>query len=134
MAPVTEWPGTLFHFTCQHGRDGIGEAGLCKPLALWNPAAASRLGDRWELGVLAWFTDLDTPVAAALGLTRVTISCDRTVFRYRVTDPGNVERWVGSQWRRRSVWLRDLEREAGSMPMHWYVAAEPVPVVFDPLR
>jgi hypothetical protein len=83
---------------------------------------------------LVWLTDLDTPDADALGLTTSYIACDRTEYRYRVTDHAGVITWA--------EWV-DLQRPRydltfvsaftmGRRPRHWWVADVPVPVVYDP--
>lgn len=122
---------TLWHYTCQHGRNALGRVGVVKPLAMWNPRASARLGPWDALGTLSWFTDLETPVADALGLTSRTIECDRTAYRYRVLDATHIVRWLGSEWRARYPELRSLEIVAGALPMHWYVSGYVVPVELD---
>lgn len=129
----------LFHYTCEHGRHGIGEAGHVKPLRYHSPHAARQLAEHPYAAMLAlvvWFTDLDAPARGLLGLTSHTLRCDRTRYRYRVTDPRDVEHWLDSPLRRAfSVRARNsLELLGLSMPAHWWVSVEPVPVVFDPIR
>ena len=46
--------------------------------------------------------------------------------RVEVTDDTEVERWVNV--RRFHRWASELESAPGAMPMHWWVATEPVPV------
>ena len=121
---------TIYHYTCNHGREALGNAGMVLPIADWEPRAAAKLAQSPypDLALISWFTDLDVPIAEALGLTRATILCDRTKYRYRVIDDIAVTPWIRSPHRRR---LRDLERADGAMPMHWYVSTEPVHVVLD---
>jgi hypothetical protein len=119
----------IYHYTCEHGRQALGERGAVRPLADWNPRAATLLGNRIHMAMLSWFTDLDVAVPHALGLTRGTIECDRTAHRYRVIDDGLIVPWLASPWRR--GWLLDLERVKGAMPRHWYVATVPVRVVLS---
>jgi hypothetical protein len=119
----------LYHYTCEHGRESIGRRGFVLPMADHAPRAAALLHERYRgMATLAWFTDLDAPVADALGLTGRTIQCDRTAYRYRVTDTAGIIAWLRTP-ARGTFWGRQLEREPGSLPRHWYVTRTPVPVV-----
>lgn len=131
----------LYHYTCEHVAARIGARGvICPPVlipgkdgvrmrrALDNDPPALAL-----MYLLAWFTDLDYPYRDALGLSSHFIDCDRTTHRYRVTDAHNVTPWLAH---RPTVnpWVRQqLEASYGALPAHWYVATEPVPVVYDPV-
>lgn len=107
----------LFHFTCSHGREGIGTKGV-----LTVPPWPS----------LVWLTDLDAAPAEALGLTQIILRCDRTRYRYRVTDTGTCEPWLGSEARSTlGTWSAMLEAATGAMPRHWWISAEPVPVILS---
>jgi len=127
----------LWHWSCDHGHDGLQRDGVVKPLSLWNPEVAREVVRKnphhgWLVRV-CWLTDLETPHRAALGLTSRTISGDRRACRYRGTDPTPPLRWA--------VWQRRLPHEErallnlspGAMPMHWWVSEQPLPVIFDPL-
>lgn len=114
---------TLYHYTCDHGHSQI-DGHIC-PLA-WDDGLA--IGTP---GVYAWFTDLAVPIKDALGLTSSVLNCDRTAHRYRVTGHTGIEPWV-PEFRRIWTWGRELESAPGARPAHWYVATEPVPVVYDP--
>ena len=125
---------TLWHYTCDHAQDSIGDEGLLVPaLAQIGAAAAGRMPS-WEKAVagLVWLTDLDSPLRNELGLTSNSIGCDRTRHRYRV---------VGYSAVHYPTIRRDLPKRArealesaeGAMPMHWFVAYTPVPVVYDPI-
>jgi hypothetical protein len=123
----------LYHYTCEHGHAALGAAGEVMPTAMHTPAAVKRVDDAWRalLGI-SWFTDLDYPYRAALGLTSKTGICDRTVYRYRVLDAAGVAPWLGSAWRAQWPELRALELQEGSMPRHWYIATVPVAVELVP--
>lgn len=113
---------SLYHYTCDHAVASILDQGVVIPLADQHPDASV---PPW--GLFAWFTDLDTPDRSGLGLTSNLLSCDRTAHRFTVTDATEVERWVNV--RRCHPWASDLESGPGAMPMHWWVATEPVPVI-----
>lgn len=122
---------TLWHYTCEHGRAGLGNSGTVLPPVMqdrFDPRMAALHAPGW-----AWFTDLAVPQRAALGLTRYVVSCDRIVHRYRVTDTTDVHRWLDVRRRMPARWRDDLESEPGARPAHWWVAAGPVPVVYDPV-
>lgn len=109
----------LYHYTCDHRRPRI----LADDRIL-RPGADGYV----------WLTDLDWPVREALGLTSLTLDCDRTQHGFKVTTvlPGeNVFPWWAIR-RFVSPEMRDLEEAPGAMPRHWYVAVEPVKAVeFD---
>lgn len=117
----------LYHYTCDCGRRAIGDPGLVLPIGLHSPEAAARVPDEWAwLVELCWFTTQAQPDAVALGLTKETIACDRTRWRYRVTDPTGVEPWTTA--------ARTLPRNAYKLtlgdhrPGLWWIARGPVPV------
>lgn len=120
--------GTLWHYSCSHRAKEIIQDGFVRPAAAMSPTVAA-LG---EVGMFAWFTDLEIPNAPALGLDgRLITRCDRTEFRFRVTDSADVVPWVAV--RRQHAWLAsELERHDRALPMHWYVATVPVPVEHAP--
>ena len=77
---------TLYHYTCDHGRQLIGMRGKLKPNR--HP---------WLTRPLLWLTDLDHANIQALGLTSLTLDCDRTAWRYRIRTPKHpdtVSRWL----------------------------------------
>jgi len=110
-----------YHYTCDHGRRLI--TGTIVP--------ADSLGRYPNDGpwIYAWFTDLSRPNRAALGLTSHTLTCDRTAYRYRVTDGRDLIHWT--HVRRDHAWAEELESAPGARLMHWWVARHPVPVVYD---
>lgn len=118
---------TLYHFTCEHHAAAIIADGKVKPAShlTWRTLPP------W--GRLAWFTDLGRPPSAHLGLTRVTLDCDRMAYRFRVLDPDDCLRWV--DWVRAhpesQAWRLRLEATTDTRPMHWYVSTLPVAVVPD---
>lgn len=123
---------TLWHYTCDHGFDAIGDHGYVLPVADLRPRHY-RL-QQLPQAHFSWFTDLAVPQQHALGLTSYTLGCDRTRYRYRVTDPENLWRWT---YARRQLgpapWIADLEEAPGAEPDHWWIADLPVPVIYDPI-
>lgn len=106
----------LYHYTCDHGADGIRREGVIRP----NRHVILGVG-------VVWLTDLDVPYREALGLTSHILSCDRTAHRLEVVCPWAV--W----WPRYARGLPSsarwaVESAAGMAPVHWWVATEPVAV------
>ncbi|HEX5972559.1 MAG TPA: hypothetical protein VFY85_11570 [Gemmatimonadaceae bacterium] len=125
---------TLYHYTCAHGCQAIGETGVLVPIRrLAPPESLASLTEHrvppW-MADLIWLTDLDFPMRAALGLTSYTLGCDRTSYRYRVLDESTARPWL--KVRRELVGGLDLELADGAMPRHWWVSWAPVPVEYDP--
>ena len=130
---------TLYHYTCDHSRQKIGDAGTLQPLhviAGRDTPTPPKSWPMWRYPVLdlIWLTDLDTPAADALGLTSRILSCDRTAHRYRATDTSTVMRWVHARRDYPPQLRHELETELGAMPMHWWVSEKPVPVTYDPVQ
>jgi len=123
---------TLWHYTCHHGHLALGQAGsLIPPLALGARYDALPPWAR-DLGYLVWATDLGNPWPEPLGLTRHLGGCDRTEYRYRVTDPAALTPYLDT-WRTLDPRLaRTLVMADGAMPRHWWVSRDPVPVAYDP--
>jgi hypothetical protein len=119
---------TYWHYTCDHGHQRIGDAGLLLPLASLTDKPTP-----WQ-GRIIWLTDLAYPYRDALGLTSQILSCDRTAHRYRITDNRQIVPWT--------LVARDLSREQrdelelarGARPRHWYISMDPVAAVYDPVR
>lgn len=122
---MTEPPSALWHYTCTHGHAGISQdGGLIKPGRLLSIAP--------EASPFIWLTDLDTPAAEPLGLTRIITPCDRTAHRWRADDPValpwvKLRRWMPQRY------VQGLECARGAMPMHWWVMLEPIQATYVPL-
>lgn len=119
----------LWHYTCDHGRRAIGERGSLIPAAA-RPGVGNL--SPWT-ALLVWMTDLDVPVRDGLGLTSHTLTCDRTVYRYRVTDPADCLPWMVVRHSLSPAYRDGVERAPGALPRHWWVSPLPVPVVLDQL-
>lgn len=123
--------GTLYHYTCEHAHGEISKSGLLLPL---RELVGPRRADQMPLSGLIWLTDLSVPMRDALGLTMQMVGCDRSAYRYRVTDDRGVVPWLYVRRDYPLAWSSWLEQTPGARPAHWYVAAGPVPVVFDPVQ
>lgn len=129
--------GPFWHYTCDHGRNAIGDHGYVVGISTHTPQAARVLVEQGWPAVwadLTWFTDLDVPFRDALGLTSTSIRCDRTRHRYRVTDVFPLRRWLGSQVRRELDPRMVDELERHGLAAHWWIATQPVPVTYDPIN
>ena len=110
----------LYHFTCDHGRKGIGRRGLIRPLTKWK---------------LVWLTSDPNPARDDVGLTSETglITCDRMSYRY-IVDSHSAMPW--SVFRegliRDPAWAQIVEdMEYYGKPATWWVSAESVLGVLD---
>lgn len=124
---------TLWHYTCDHGHHALGY-----DHATLLPAASLVLAHNGrhqlaESAHLIWMTDLDRPITDALGLTSLLLRCDRTQYRYRVTDTTSCEPWWQVARRLPTHVRMALEQSPGARPAHWWVSFLPVPVVFNPV-
>jgi hypothetical protein len=126
----------LYHYTCEHGRAALGEAGTLLPPGQFQPGHASRLPEYMrETSWFIWCTDLDFPFRAALGLSRVALVCDRTRYRYRVAgDISGVARWTELRETCHPRMVAELESAHGAMPMHWWVACTPLRAHYAPIQ
>jgi hypothetical protein len=116
----------LWHYTCEHAADKIGERGVLLPGAELNKDLPEWL---WWANYV-WLTDLPAANRGALGLTSYAIECDRTEYRYRVLDARHVRSWISI--RRTLSHPEDVEDATlDGRPAHWYVSTHPVPVVLD---
>lgn len=108
----------LWHFTCDHGRKGIGARGELQPYQ--HPMIP-------HLPPMVWLTSAAQPARTAVRLTSTTLSCDRLAHRYEATDVSTAERWTVVRRRVPAQILATLERYG--RPSIWYVSFSPVPVV-----
>jgi hypothetical protein len=123
---ATEAPARLplFHYTCSHGRRGIGKIGLAMPNA--HPLL--------PLKPLVWMTPDDVPDREANGLTKRLLTCDRAAYRYRVTDTTAAVPWLASKQRLELEWFGELilaDLEERRAPELWWVSYDPMPVRLD---
>jgi hypothetical protein len=117
----------LFHFTCEHGHAGIEQTGEIVPGEILKPELRI-----WWPARYAWLTDRAEPSVCGLGLTRLYQNCDRTKYRYRVTDTDACFRWQFARGRHlESRVTEELEGAHGADPATWWVSTEPVPAVLD---
>jgi hypothetical protein len=133
-------PPTLYHYTCNHGHRALSAGGQVKPPALFLSQRQLALADTafMVLTQLAWFTDLAQPQPDALGLTRHSIHCDRTAYRWQVAD-GLEHRVLPIRYGVLRGTLPRLIRDSlelahGAQPRHWWVSGWAVPVTYAPAR
>jgi hypothetical protein len=112
----------LFHYTCSHSQTQLGAEGILVPGATLSARAA-----QFPQCHYVWLTDMAVPARGPLGLTGNFCQCDRTEFRYLVTDDSMAVPWVSV--RRQHSWAVALESAEGARPRHWWVSTEPVPVI-----
>ncbi len=125
---------SFWHYTCTHAHAKIGVTGTLTPLRDLVSDEAFAGWPAWRKRTLdiVWLTNLDQPWREALGLTSKTLGCDRTAHRYRVIGYSPM-RYTAVR-RDLPKLLRDgLENAPGAMPVHWWLAYTPVPVVYDPV-
>lgn len=101
---------TLWHFTCEHGRRGVGNRGKLKP---------NRHPLMPELGPIVWLTADPSPERDAIGLTSDHLSCDRMAYRYRVV-ASDAHPW--SAYRHLVVPAVAADLESFADPSSWWVA------------
>jgi hypothetical protein len=111
--------GRLFHFTCEHSYPHLGARGVLVPQH--KPTLFGvRLPD--ALAVV-WLTAGDY---ASTGMDRSDLAiCDRSAYRYVVTDPSACVPWLVSAQREELGTDAEL-LEAVGIPELWYISAEPV--------
>lgn len=113
-----------FHFGCGHTRAHVGLSGRLVP----NPAPNI---EPWRRVV--WLADpeaLRLPeelLPEALGLTSLTLSCDRTEYCYRVERAPKAGRWLDSPLRTPDA-IAQLEGPV-QRPDLWWVSPVPVRAV-----
>lgn len=111
----------LWHFTCDHGHDGLGKAGTLRPNR--HPLAP-------DLGPVVWLTDDPDPERDAVGLTSsVFLTCDRLQFRYRVLGASRCMPWSAVRRLVSSSVLHDLE--SFGKPETWWISRKPLRAVLD---
>jgi hypothetical protein len=106
-----------YHYTCDHGADGIRRDGVVKPHP--HPLLPEPV---------AWLTDLDKPHRYELGLTNFTLECDRTAHCFETATATAL--WWPIYARTLPRLLRqELEAATAAAPMHWWISKLPVPVI-----
>ncbi|WUI02084.1 hypothetical protein OHR68_09840 [Spirillospora sp. NBC_00431] len=110
---------TIWHYTCDHGVDGIRREGVVKPNA--HPLLDGL--------PISWFTNLERCHRFEAGLTADWITCDRMAYRFEVKAADSLEWWPRAARRLRVP--RDVRDglEIGRLPAHWWVSLQPVAVV-----
>lgn len=129
---------TLYHWTCRHAYDALGESGellsgshfistidyLTLPLVAMHATTA------------VWLTDIAMPSSIAreqLGLTSKVVDCDRMAYRYRAAQQDRIVPWsdMSRHW---PAWvIRALESVEGVDPSRWWCSPGPVQVTYSPV-
>jgi len=110
-------PAVLYHFTCRDSHRMIGRYNcVLLPRSLWR---------------VVWLTTEALPDFEATGLGSVTPKCDRTQFRYVVTDLTHCRPWLGSPERTALSADHLATLEGYGDPEHWWISAEPVRAAWD---
>jgi hypothetical protein len=114
----------LWHYTCEHGRARLGERGRLRP---WVQPLLGYVE-------LVWATTMATPDAEALGLTAVSLSCDRTAHRYHVLQPELFTPWA--TWWPGRVDPRVVSELSypPKRPAAWWLATEHVAAEYAPIE
>ena len=107
----------LYHYTCDHGAEGITRSGFIVPAR-----------QVWLGGVpLVWMTD--TPASRqALGLSSTMLKCDRMAHRFMVLEPVDAVTWQSVRDNYPRPRVQTLEAAAGSRPARWWVSTAPQPI------
>lgn len=109
----------LYHYTCGHVAKRVTRRGFLKPTP--QPTIG---------GIpLLWLTDMDPPVRDALGLTSISLQCDRMDYRY-IVDTEDAVSWPVAAERFVRIRAR-LETQDGVRPERWFVATRPVFAIQD---
>lgn len=122
----------LWHWTCVHSAEEIGQAGWLLPISLRAPELVA---DFHPLAVwmadLVWLTDDPGATRGDLGLTSETLGCDRMAHRYRVTEAGAAARWL-EVLRAGTLAVPRIARTQlhawPAQPGSWWISREPVAV------
>lgn len=103
----------IWHYSCEHSAQGIARDGFLRPGA----------------DGFVWMTDLHPPVREALGLTMLTIKCDRMAYQWQVADRTNVRRWMLVRKSLPRAYVHGLESAPGARPGHWFISETNVPIL-----
>lgn len=122
----------LYHFTCDHGAQGIRERGMVLPVAMvvQDASALDQVPAtmRWATNY-SWWTNISEPEYNWLGLQSVHLFCDRMAncFRAKVA-PGYAQWWPVVLRELRLDYARMLSLTPGARPATWWVCRGPVHV------
>jgi len=130
----------LWHYTCGHRAADLHKDGYLRPGLEVSPPGARYLAKLNPIlnaiGHVGWVTDLDDLCVYnghKVGIAPPElISCDRTMFRFRVLEPRGILPWmmVAPWW---GPVAEILEQAVpGFEPVHVFIATRPVPVEFSP--
>lgn len=109
----------LWHYTCAHAIGAILADGMVIPRP--QPVLGGRS--------VSWWTDIDWPTSPeSLGLTSHILSCNRMECRVQAGDITGIVPWT--RWVRQAAGVhRRLLEVPGTLPAHWFVTGDAVPIV-----
>jgi hypothetical protein len=111
----------LYHYTCDHRVAAIRDSRWLMP---------HKQVQFPHKPLLIWLTDMEVPDRFGLGLTSYSLGCDRTHFRVTASAIDHeVTHWPAYARGLAGAARRVVEAADGVLPMHWWVAEVPLPVV-----
>jgi hypothetical protein len=128
-------PAVLHHYTCTCAAAKIRLDDSIRPAStlvekLTYPFLPEEIRDVAKANAgLCWFTDLEPPGNRdILGLTSLSLTCDRIACCFQVEADWRVVHWWPSVRRQhKDLWL--LEDYPGTLPAHWFISEHPVKVI-----
>jgi hypothetical protein len=109
----------LYHYTCDHGYEGILRDGWVRP----------NRHPMWPTPV-AWFTDLLDPTPEQVGLTSQITHCNRLAHRFEVADGPALVPWLNSGvYASLPIGIIHALHFGDALPRRWWVALRPVPIL-----
>lgn len=127
----------LYHWTCDHGRRAIGDAGLVYPAIRVADKAVTAGSLTWWVAAYSWWTDIavaSDDARAQLGLTHRLVRHDRMAHRYRIdpADAALVKPWATVRRHWPAAFADELESAPGADPSHWWLAWQPARAAYAP--
>jgi hypothetical protein len=139
----------LYHYTCEHGHDGIMRDGVIRPAidvaTIEQRKLLRRSGAAAMTAQVIWLTT--NPHIVRLNINQVGLGmsaiealtgqkhCDRTVHRYEITEEDQpILPWAlaRQKWPVRVV--AELESIAGAKPDTWWISRGPLHAHYSPSR
>lgn len=139
----------LYHYTCQHGHEGILRDGVIRSAVTQLDQAKRRalrkLGIAAVTSQVVWLTTL--PHVVRLNINQVGLGmyeierltgaaqCDRSAHRYEITEENVI---IKSWAEQRRIWpiavVQSLESLPGARPDTWWISRGPLHARYSPHR